>query len=134
MRLSFSKPDAMGALASTMCLIHCIATPFIFVAHSCAMSCCEVTPIWWKWIDYFFLVISFLSIYQSTRTSSNDFVKYGLWINWVILLVVLVNESLEIFALPKITIYVVALSLASLHLYNLNYCQCKNEKCCTNYE
>jgi len=28
--------------------------------------------------------------------------------------------------------YISAFSLSALHIYNLKYCQCKDENCCTN--
>ena len=126
------KPDTFGALASTLCLIHCFATPFLFIAHTCSLSCSEAAPLWWQSIDYLFLVISLFAVYRSTQTSSNKFIKPLLWINWVALFVLIVNEKLNWFPLPEAITYVAAFTLAALHLYNLKYCQCKTDKCCTN--
>ena len=76
MIITKQKPDILGALASSLCLIHCIATPFIFIAQSSVAICChEETPFWWKSIDYVFLVISFFAIFWSVKTTTNDFIK-----------------------------------------------------------
>ena len=126
------KPDILGTLASSLCLIHCIATPFIFIAQTCAATCCDATPIWWKSIDYIFLGISFMAIYWSTKTSTNNWIKPMLWLSWFALLIVILNEKLKLFPLAEAVIYIPALALVILHLYNRKYCKCKTDKCCVN--
>ena len=128
------KPDSLGAMASSLCLLHCIATPFLFIAQACSASCSEVAPVWWQWIDYLFLAISFFAVYQSTKTTSKLFMKPALWISWVLLFIVIINEKIHWLPLPEGTIYVAAIILVSLHLYNLKYCQCKTDNCCVNHE
>ncbi len=134
MKLTLSKPDNIGVLASTLCVVHCIATPFIFIAQTCSVTCCEASPSWWQFIDYIFLVISFFAVYRSTQTTSKKLIKPALWISWVALFVVIINEKLGLFHLPETYKYVAALTLVVLHLYNQKYCQCKNDKCCTHNE
>lgn len=131
MTISIQKPDNIGALASFLCMIHCMATPFLFVVHSCSASCCESTPVWWQWIDYLFLVISFFAVYRSVQTTSKNFMKPLLWISWGALAFVLLNESLFGFELHDKTKYIVASVLVLLHLYNQKYCQCQTDSCCT---
>ena len=77
MKLTLQKPDNIGVLTSTLCMIHCLASPFLFIAQTCSATCCEATPIWWKWIDYLFLAISFFAIRRSTQVSSNNSIKLG---------------------------------------------------------
>jgi len=38
-------PDLFGALVSSLCLIHCAATPFLFIAKVCSATCCSDTRI-----------------------------------------------------------------------------------------
>lgn len=133
MKLALHKSDVVGVLASALCLLHCLATPFIFIAQACSVSCCDSAPAWWKWLDYFFLVISFFAVYRSTQTTSSNLMKPVLWISWGALFVMIINENLKLLPLPKSVTYIVAIALAVLHLYNLNYCQCKTDKCCTNH-
>ena len=52
--------DKIGVISSTLCMIHCIITPFIFLAKACSISCCSDGPVLWQIIDYLFLGISFL--------------------------------------------------------------------------
>jgi hypothetical protein len=130
MRLTLQKPDIIGAIASILCIVHCAVTPFLFLAHSSSMDTYQTTPVWWKNIDYLFLIISFVSIYHSTKTSGNKIIKQLLWISWSLLFLLIMNEKLTLFSFPEIITYTTAISLAFFHLYNLKYCQCKNDNCC----
>ena len=126
------KPDVLGATASVLCIIHCLATPLIFIAHTCAVGGCKSVPNWWGSLDYVFLVVSFFAIKQSIKNSSKSNIKFALGLNWVVLFLLILNETFSWFYLPETVTHVVALLLALLHLYNLRYCQCKNEACCSN--
>lgn len=132
MRITSLKTDKIGILASTLCLIHCIATPFLFLASSCSSNCCESSPNWYSSLDFIFLLISLFAVYQSSKNSSKQWMKYAMWSSWAVLLAVLLSENIHIFSLPEYTIYFPALALVVLHIYNLKYCQCKIGTCCTN--
>ncbi|OSY89270.1 membrane protein [Tenacibaculum holothuriorum] len=134
MKVTSIKPDVFGAFASTLCLLHCIATPLLFIVQSCSLKGCHSTPTWWKTIDYIFLVISFFAIYHSTQTTTSKVIKPMLWLSWFLLFFVVINEKLSLIFLPEYAIYIPALALVILHIYNLNYCQCKTEKCCVHHE
>lgn len=124
--------DILGAMSSGLCLIHCLATPFIFIAQSCtaASSCCDNAPIAWSMIDYFFIAISFFAVRWSTKTTSKNWIKYALWISWVTTFIMILNERMDIFSVPRLGFYIPALALVILHLYNRKYCQCYDDACC----
>lgn len=126
------KSDILGTLASSLCLVHCIATPFIFIAQAGSLNYKGTPPTWWGFMDYFFLTISFFAIYWSTQTTTIKWIKPMLWLSWYALLLVILNEKLELLPLPEAIIYVPAFSLVILHLYNKKYCKCNTNKCCTN--
>ena len=134
MNISTIKPDSIGALASSLCLIHCLATPFLFVAKTCTDTCCDSSPAWWFFVDYMFLIISCWAVYQSTQNTSKKFMKPLLWGLWSLLFFAIVNEKLLWVVMSKNVTYTIAISLALVHLYSLRYCQCKTNKCCTNNE
>ncbi len=130
------KSDALGAIASTLCLIHCFVTPFIFVIQACTETCCSAeagVPSWWLVLDYFFLSISFLAILWSTQKTSKNWMKLALWASWLLLVAVIVNERIDGIRIPQTLGYLPALLLIGLHIYNRKYCMCKEEEeCCTN--
>ncbi len=132
MRLVIQKPDTFGAIASTLCILHCIATPLLFIAHTCAEHGCASAPVWWRSLDYFFLCISFVAVYRTTQTTSKKFMKSLLWLSWTTLFLAVINEKFEFLHLPESSTYVPAITLVVLHLYNQKYCQCKTENCCSN--
>jgi hypothetical protein len=130
-KLILQKPDTLGAIASALCVIHCLATPFIFIVHTCAIGGCETSPNWWYNLDYLFLLISFLAVFNSVKNTSKIFMKPLLCLSWLILFLLILNQKTQLVSLPEIITYTAALSLSVLHIYNMKYCQCKTSKCCT---
>lgn len=119
--------DRLGIIISTICGIHCIATPLLFVTR----ACCTNAPNWWKSLDVLFLLLSFITIYFSIKHSTNSLVKIGLGLSWLFLAAVIANEYINIFSFPEWLIYIPAFCLIILHVYNRKYCQCKYQ-CCNN--
>ena len=134
MKSIFLKSDTFGAFASILCLIHCVTTPFIFVAKSCSAVCCSSAPGWWGILDYFFLAISFFAVYHSSKTTSKKIMKPALWFSWYALLIVILNDKVKLIEAPIYLLYITSLLMALLHLYNLKYCQCKTNQCCIHNE
>jgi len=128
------KSDKLGAIASTLCLIHCVATPFIFIAQTCTTTHSVSVPYWYKFIDYFFLIISFFAVYHSAKTTTKKWISTALWISWSVLCFIIINEKTAWFSLIEELIYLPAISLIFLHLYNRKYCQCNTTNCCIDKE
>lgn len=123
--------DNIGIIASTLCTIHCIATPFIFIAKACTSICCADAPLWWVLIDYLFLIISFYAIFFISKNLTIRWLKASFWISWAILLATIVNHSINLIYLPQNFIYIPSILIVALHFYNLKFCKCQNDKCCT---
>ena len=128
MKISTIHPDNIGATFSTLCVIHCFATPILFVTQSYML----VVPGWWQALNYVFLLLSFFAVYKTSQNSSNQIVKILLYIFWGILATLLISEEFELFHLPEFITYLTGLTLAGLHIYNKKYCQCDDEECCVN--
>ena len=126
------SPDFIGALASSLCLVHCLLTPVLFIVKACTSSapCCADAPIWWQIIDYVFIIISFAAIFYATKNSTVKWIQFALWSNWLLLLILIVSESLGLGLFAKSYIYIPALAIVGLHFYNLKYCQCAEKECC----
>jgi len=132
LKISYLKvnSDSIGALASGLCMIHCVATPFFFIASACTASCCNMAPGWWQAFDYFFLFVSIFAIYQTSKQTTSNWIILGLAISWLGILFFIVNANQQWFSLHGNFKFIPAFSLIGLHLYNLRYCQCKVENCC----
>ena len=113
------KSDLIGAIASFTCMIHCIATPFLFIASACSKSCCSAAPTWWGWLDFIFLFISFFAVYRSTRTTSKQWMRSTLWTAWAALFTAIVLEQSDWIYFSEYFKYTAAISLIGVHLYNL---------------
>ena len=123
--------DAVGAFASGLCMAHCIATPFFFIASACSASCCSTaTPLWWQWLDYLFLFISFFAIIQTSKSTNSEWIIYGLVTSWVSLCFFILNIKFGWVQLAENIKFIPAFMLVSLHLYNMRYCQCDKNECC----
>ena len=122
--------DSLGMASSSLCLVHCVATPFIFIAQVCTASCCAGSPVWWKAIDFIFLVISFVAVFFAAKSSSKRWIKGSLYVLFAFLSFFIFNEHAGNLQLHRIFLYVPAFLLFGLHLYNKKYCQNKDE-CCT---
>ena len=131
MKLTIQHPDTIGAINSSICVIHCFATPFLFLTQA-QTSLVEpsTVPLWWQLLNYVFIVVSFFAVNRTVKNSSNQLVKSLLWVTWVLLSTLILNEQFEIMHMPELLTYFAGISLASLHIYNLKYCQCEDENCC----
>ena len=122
--------DNIGMASSSLCLVHCIITPFIFIAQACTVSCCANSPVWWKSIDFIFLVISFAAVYFAAKNSSKQWVKVVFYVLFGLLSFFIINEHAGNIQLSRLFLYIPAFLLFALHLYNKRYCQCA-DSCCT---
>jgi hypothetical protein len=116
--------DIYGIIVCTLCVLHCIATPLIFISVA-ASNDNKISPLFlWKNLDYLFLVISLFIVYNSAKNTIKPIMKYLLGISWLILFLVITNEKICVLHLPELVTYVTSLNLAVIHLYNYRYCKC----------
>lgn len=124
-----TKADTVGAAASSLCIVHCMAAPFIFMAGAYSAAHAH-TPVWWQLLDYLFLVISFIAIRRSAKASTKNWMGYTMTITWALLFLAVFNETLEMAELSELVVYIPAFGLIGLHLYNQKYCTCTGSDCC----
>ena len=130
MKLIIRNSDRIGAISSGLCMLHCFTTPFLFLSQSSLIFISVDFTLTWFILNYVFLFISFIAIYHSVKNSTNRFIRIFLYLFWVVLSGLIINESLEIFSIPEAATYFSASSLICLHIYNLRYCRCDDEDCC----
>tara|TARA_B100000902_G_scaffold343959_1_gene349023 strand:- start:334 stop:702 length:369 start_codon:yes stop_codon:yes gene_type:complete len=111
--------DIFGLISAISCAIHCSLTPLLFII-----------PFWWSGLNILFVIFSFFAVYGAVKNSSSKIVKPLLWIGFVFFLFMILNEELGLLHLPELLTYTAATNLAILHIYNLKYCQCKDDQCC----
>ena len=121
--------DNIGMASSSLCLIHCLITPFIFIAQTCTASCCADCPNWWKSIDFFFLLISFFAAYYAAKNTSKNWVKISFYFLFSLLTLLVVIQHTPYLSLSVYLNYFVAFLLFSLHIYNKRWCKCST-RCC----
>ena len=130
MKLIIRNSDRIGVVSSGLCMLHCFATPFLFLSQSSLIFISVDFTLTWFILNYVFLFTSFIAIYHSVKNSTNRFIRIFLYLFWVVLSGLIINESLEIFSIPEAATYFSASSLICLHIYNLRYCRCDDEDCC----
>ena len=117
------QSDRIGMLTSGLCLVHCIATPFLFVAQAGLSQGEGIRPGWWGSLDIIFLVVSLVAVYWSARNTSRRILRIAFWIFWAILAAIVLNEKWELIHLSEAVIYLPTLALITLHIYNHRYCR-----------
>nr|WP_299382790.1 MerC domain-containing protein [Allomuricauda sp.] len=126
-----SKSDVIGATASALCLIHCLATPLLFVVQAGVMSAGESRPQWWGILDLVFLTISLFAIIWTNKTTTKKWVGNALWASWLLLAIVVLNEKISWVHLAEEAVYIPTVGLIFFHLYNRKYCKGGQEACST---
>lgn len=119
MRKILKYSDIFGATSSTLCLLHCIVTPFLFFV-----------PFWWSGLNFAFIFVSLFAVYYSARKTSRKIMKPLFWFGFLVLSFLILNEEYGTLHIPEPATYIAASNLAFLHIYNLKYCQCDDEECC----
>ena len=97
MKITIKNPDYLGVISGGLCILHCIATPLLFISN--AELAGHGTPIEWQLLNFGFVGLSFLAIRNSAKNSSNSTVKVLFYILWAILFGLILNESIHIFHL-----------------------------------
>ena len=125
-----NNSDYFGITSSVLCMIHCFATPFLFITQAQTATIAHEIPFLWQSVNYFFLLLSFIAVYFSIKNSTKFFVKVLLFAFSFMLGFLIINEGLEGFYIQEFYTYLSASFLSLTHIYNLKYCNCKDEECC----
>ena len=131
MKITLKNSDNLGILSSSLCLIHCFITPFIYMSFTSLFSQNDFLYSSWKGINIIFIVFSLIAVNRSTKKTTSKIIKPIFWFSWCFLFFVLFNEEVKFIELPELASYLSALNLAGIHVYNLKFCGCKDENCCT---
>ena len=129
MRITLKNSDYLGIISSILCLIHCFITPFIYISFA-SLKQNELISFSLNGVNVIFVIVSLIAVNRSTKITTSKIIKPIFWLSWIFLFFVIFNEEAKIIELPEIFSYTSASILACVHMYNLNFCGCKDENCC----
>lgn len=121
------KSNEIGILSSTLCIIHCVATPFLLAVIP--VSSAINGGAWWGWLDLVFLAVSLLAVVKAVQQSRVTWIKISMVITFLLLTGFIFNERLEGIEFPFDMVYIPAFSLIVLHIVNRRHCQCETGCC-----
>jgi len=113
-----NKADIIGILSSSICVVHCIATPLLI-----AFGAGFITNPFFK---YLFLIISFASIFKATEKITDTKIAIFLWVSfWGFLFSTLFKEEYHWLHYSG---YFFAMQIIIGHILNIKHCKtCNNE-------
>lgn len=108
-----NKADLIGILSSSICLVHCVATPLLI-----AFGAGFITNPFFK---YLFLILSFVSIFKATENITSKKISLLLWISfWGFLFSTLFQEEYEWLHYSG---YLFAILIIIGHILNIKHCR-----------
>lgn len=112
-----STADYVGIAGSSLCLVHCLATPVLMVLRW--YECCHfLEAAWW---DYCFLLICFIAVFYTTRTHQSVGLVWAFWLAFVAFAVAILFEDDFVFA-PYLG-YGASSLLIIIHIFNIKFCK-----------
>ena len=108
-----NQADLIGILSSSICLVHCLATPLLI-----AFGAGFITNPFFK---YLFLIISFVSIFKATENITRRKISLLLWISfWGFSFSTLFQEEYEWMHYSG---YLFAILIIIGHILNIKHCR-----------
>ncbi len=105
------KLDILGIFAASLCLLHCLLFPLLFVVPMRVSH----NP----FVDLFFLLIGIFAVYRLTLTMQFGLIKSLLWVG---IGIITLSVMLQMFwAIHTPLIYIGATTLIITHLINFNF-------------
>src|SRR5690606_4429921 len=90
-RIKDIQSDLLGISASLLCILHCLALPFLISTGNVFLFT-DATH--WHGMDYLFIIFGLLAVYISAGKSSASSIKLGFWMFFsVFTLSVLFHDS-----------------------------------------
>ena len=107
------KADTIGIINSSICVIHCIATPLLLAFGVGFMA----NP----FFKYLFLIIAFLSIFKTTQALTSGKIATLLWVSfWGFSFSTLLEDE---YTWLQYSSYCFALLIIIGHIINIRHCK-----------
>lgn len=107
------KSDWLGVASASLCVVHCLLTPFLLLIAS-SFS-------WWHEVSYLFLLISFFAAFEASKHTESRIALRLIWLSFTLLTLCILFED-EFHFLHAMS-YLASFGLIGGHLYNLHYCK-----------
>lgn len=116
-----SFADYMGITSSSLCLIHCIATPLLLSIGANLFT--------YPAVEYAFLLLSFIAIYKTTAPAKKSKISLLLWLSFAVFLVSTVLK--EQYGYLHYTAYAASFSIICGHILHMRQCKKYSPNECT---
>jgi hypothetical protein len=120
---SIKNPDLIGILASSLCLIHCLITPFLFLSNFLIMIRTSggehEALLLWKVLEFAFLILSFWAIHRVTHQKKSPWISFAMYTAWMILVISVLLELADVHFFEDQPKYMAAAVLIIVHLYHI---------------
>lgn len=113
MKTFFNFSNYLGIASATLCVAHCILTPFLIVLVS--------KYEWWENLSYLFLIVSFAAVWEAVKAKPPLHILLLIWVSFLVLGLCIIFENTYEFAEPLS--YLASLSLVSGHILNIRHCK-----------
>jgi hypothetical protein len=117
------KADYIGITGSVLCLIHCIATPFLLLTSSVLRENNTIQAGFLS-LDYVFIGVNIVAVYFATRHQTIPAIRMALWCFLVLFTVALLLEDRS--PVFEYLGYAASLGLVTTHLANIRYCRTRH--------
>ena len=84
-RTPLLSADWLGMASASLCMIHCLITPFLLLGVS--------QLAWWHDLSWLFLGFSGLAVWLATRTQTQWKIKGLIWFSFTVLFIAVLGED-----------------------------------------
>lgn len=119
--------DKVGIVGSVLCLIHCLAAPFVAITGTALADHWHAGDGVFS-LDHLFIIVNGFAVYFATKHVAAKIVKWILWFAFALFATSLLLESKgEIFHWLS---YVASFLLIGGHLFNIYTCRASKGSAC----
>jgi len=113
------KADYLGITGSVLCIVHCVATPFLLLTVTWLRN--DTLRSGFLSLDYVFVAINALAVFSATRHATTPAIKIVLWGSLTLFAGCLLLE--EVSPLFGYGTYLASAGLIGGHIVSIRYCQ-----------
>lgn len=117
--IKIKKFDIIGIVSSGLCLVHCLITPLLLTTQSLLLKFSEN----WEYLDYVFVIMSFVAVYFAANHTHSKSIAILLWIFFTLFLFSMIFQ--HDFDWLIYIAYGSSMALAITHIINIRHCSKK---------